>query len=146
MNSPMQEGAAIGMVEVNGLSTGVVAANLASHTAAVTVAGFGYLHDGQVMVTLRGSVDAVQAAVDAITGHLSEDAVHATSVIARPDEQVEPLLRERYVSLGGRAGAPPVPGRGRRYGASTLTPTPTEAKKAQPQKTTRKRTRRNPDA
>lgn len=142
----MTEGTAIGMVEVKGLSTGVVAANLASQTAAVTFAGFGYLHDGQVMVTLRGSVDAVRAAVDAITGQFAEAAVHAASVIARPDGKIEPLLDERFVRFGGRAGAPAVPGRGRRYDPSPSTSKPAAAKKAQSRKTSKKRTGRTPDA
>lgn len=144
----MQEGAAIGMVEVRSLSAGLVAANLAVQTAAVKVTGFGYLHDGQVMVTIRGSVDAVRAAVDAITGHLAEATLHASSVIARPDAQVESLLGERYVPIGGRAGAPRVPGRGRRYDtpASTSTTATATAEKAPARKTTRKRAGGTPDA
>lgn len=107
------------MVEVKGLSTGVVAANIASQTAAVTVAGFGYLHDGQVMVTVRGSVDSVQAAVDAVTGRLAGAVVRSKSLIPRPDQQIEALLDERYVAIGSCAGAPPVRGRGRWYDSTT---------------------------
>jgi microcompartment protein CcmL/EutN len=103
------------MVEVQGLSMAVVAANLATQAASVTLGGFGYLHEGQVMVTIRGSVDSVRAALDAISGGLPGAAVHASGVIARPDPQVERVIGERFVPVGGRVGAPRVPGRGRRY-------------------------------
>lgn len=112
------------MVEVKGLSTAVVAANLATHAAAVEVGGFGYLHEGQVMLTVRGSVDSVRAAIDAITGRLPGDAVRASSVIARPDPQVERVITERFVRVGGRVGAPRVLGRGRRYAPPPPLPPP----------------------
>lgn len=106
---------AVGMVEVRGLSAAVLAANLAGHAAAVSVGGLGYLHEGQVMLTIRGSVDSVRAALDAVTGGLPRDMVRASSVIARPDPQVEGVIAERFVTVGGRVGAPRVLGRGRRY-------------------------------
>jgi hypothetical protein len=106
---------AVGMVEVKGLSTAVVAVNVATQTAAVTVGGLGYLHEGQVMLTVRGSVDSVRAALDAITARLAPAGIRASSVIARPDTQVEDVISERFVPVGGRVGAPRVPGRGRRY-------------------------------
>lgn len=119
------------MVEVRGLSAAVVAANLASQTAAVTVGGLGYLHEGQVMLTVRGSVDSVRAALDAVTAGLPSATVRASSVIARPDPQVEGVIAERFVSVGGRAGAPRVPGRGRRYAAAEP-PAPPASAPAEP--------------
>jgi ethanolamine utilization protein EutM len=106
---------ALGMVELRGLTSALVAANIAVNSARVSIAGFGYLHDGQVTVSLRGSVDSVRAAVDAIGAGLAAGVVGATSVIGRVSPALEPVLRERAVPIGGRVGAPKVRGRGRGY-------------------------------
>ena len=136
---------AVGMIEMKGLSTGVVAANIASQTAAVTVAGFGYLHDGQVMVTVRGSVDSVQAAVDAVTARLGGAVVRAKSTIPRPDPEIEALMDERYVAIGGRAGAPPVRGRGRWYDSPGPATNPKAAATKKASATRSTKTRRGSD-
>ncbi len=106
---------ALGMVEVRGLATALVAANLAVHTADVSISGFGYLHDGQVSVSVRGPVDAVRAAVEAIEERMPRGTVVASNVIARVAEELEPVLRQRAVPVGGRVGAPKVRGRGPAY-------------------------------
>lgn len=105
----------LGTVQVRGLASALRAANLAANTAAVTVAGFAYMHEGQVVVTLRGTVDSVRAAVDAVLGGLGPEVVTAHSVIGRVATDLDPVLRERTVRVGGRVGAPVVPGRGRAY-------------------------------
>ncbi|HEX5203907.1 MAG TPA: BMC domain-containing protein [Actinoplanes sp.] len=105
----------VGTLQVRGLASAFRAANLAANTAAVTVAGFAYMHEGQVVVTLRGAVDSVRAAVDAVLGGLGPDVVTAHSVIGRVATDLDPVLRERTVRVGGRVGAPVVRGRGRAY-------------------------------
>lgn len=108
----MADGNAIGMIEVKGLSNGVRAANAAVNAAEVRVTGLGYLHEGMVMVTVRGDVASVRAAIDAAAEEVGHGLVHAASVLARPAPQVEAVVRERMVAVGGRVGAPRVRGRG----------------------------------
>lgn len=111
------------MVEVGGLATAVVVANAATHTADVELTGFGYLHEGQVMVTITGSVASVKAAVDAMAV-AAGPSLRARSVIARPDPQIETVVAERQVGVGRRVGAPRVPGRGPRFRAGRAAPGP----------------------
>lgn len=100
---------AMGLIEVKGLSRGLLAANVASNAAAVTVDGIGYVHNGVVMVTVRGDVASVRAAVDAAVAALgASGVVHALDVIPRPDADVSRIVAERSVIGDGlRAfGAP----------------------------------------
>lgn len=102
----------LGMVQVRGLASALAAANLALHTADVRVAGFSYLQDGQVTVSLRGSVDSVRAAVDAVRDRPDAETL-GSSVIGRVAPSVEGVVQERSVTVGGRVGAPGLPGRGK---------------------------------
>lgn len=109
------------MVEVQGLPTAITAANAAVQAASVALHGFGYLHDGQVMVSVTGSVSSVRAAVDAMAA-AAAGRVRSHGVIASPDPQIAPVLAERRVPVGARVGAPRVPGRGPRFAAPRPTP------------------------
>ena len=113
-------GSAVGVVEVVSLSRAIDAANTAVNAAAVEIVGMGYALPGVVMVTVRGSVDAVGAAVAAVRGSLEPlGALHGSTVLARPAGGVEDLISQRQTVVGSRAGAPKVPGRGRLHAGPT---------------------------
>ena len=104
---------ALGTVEVRSLAFAIEAADTAVKAAPVEIVSMSYALPGVVAVTVRGSVDAVAAAVAAVTGRLgTAGAIHGLSVLGRPDAAVDQLLAERSIVIGGRAGAPRVPGRG----------------------------------
>jgi hypothetical protein len=95
----------MGLIEVHGLSRGLLAANIASNAADVTVDGVGYVHNGVVMVTLRGDVASVQTAVDAAVDALgATGVVRAQDVIPRPDPDVSRIVAERSLIGAGRRG------------------------------------------
>lgn len=104
---------ALGTVEVRSLAFAIEAADTAVKSAPVEIVAMSYALPGVVAVTVRGSVDAVAAAVSAVTGRLgAAGAIHGVSVLGRPDAAVDQLLAERSIIIGHRAGAPRVPGRG----------------------------------
>lgn len=104
---------ALGTVEVRSLAFAIEAADTAVKSAPVEIVALSYALPGVVAVTVRGSVDAVAAAVSAVTGRLdAAGAIHGVSLLGRPDAAVDQLLAERSIIIGDRAGAPRVPGRG----------------------------------
>ncbi len=117
---------ALGTFEVRSLAFAIAAADIAVKAAPVEIVSTSYALPGVVAVTVRGSVDAVAAAVAAVDDRLAAvGAMHGMSVLGRPDEAVEQLLEERAVIIGRRAGAPTVPGRGAMHGQ--LAPAPARA-------------------
>lgn len=146
---------AMGMIEVKGLSRGLLAANVASNAAAITVDGVGYVHDGVVMVTVRGDVASVRAAVDAAVDALgATGVVQALDVIPRPDADVSQIVADRSLigtgrrAFGGPGGiggfrsrgpgfvpAPAVPPRDAPGPARSASPEHTPPKRTPPKKT-----------
>lgn len=108
----MSQGA-VGVFEVESLALAIGAADAALKAAPVSLAGTSYVLPGIIAVAVRGSVDAVTAAVDAVRDAFGGRALRAAVVIGRPEDAVETVLRERGTKIGRRAGAPAVPGRGR---------------------------------
>jgi microcompartment protein CcmL/EutN len=84
----------LGTIEVLGLPAAVEAADVALKTADVKLIGYETTDGmGMVAVKIEGQVSAVQAAVaaaSAAAGRVSK--VFATSVIARPSEQLPPVV------------------------------------------------------
>ncbi len=84
----------IGTIEVMGLPAAVEAADVALKTADITLIGYETTDGmGMVAVKIEGRVSAVQAAVaaaSAAAGRVSK--VFATSVIARPSEQLPQVV------------------------------------------------------
>lgn len=95
---------AIGMIEVQGLARGFLAANIAVRAAAVAVDGVGFIQGGGVMVAIRGDVASVGAATAAARAAVPDATVHAVGVLGRPDGQIRGLLAERQmIRPGARA-------------------------------------------
>jgi hypothetical protein len=95
----------LGTIEVIGLTAALEAADTACKAADVTLLGY-EATDGMGMVAVKvlGQVGAVKAAIDAArfaAGKVNK--VVATSVIPRPNEQIEPVVRTA-VTVG--QGAP----------------------------------------
>ncbi len=84
----------LGTIEVFGLPAAVEAADVALKTADVKLIGYETTDGmGMVAVKIEGQVSAVQAAVaaaSAAAGRVSK--VFATSVIARPSDQLPPVV------------------------------------------------------
>lgn len=118
---------AMGLIEVHGLSRGLLAANIASNAAAVTVDGVGYVHNGVVMVTVRGDVASVRTAVDAAVEALgAAGVVRALDVIPRPAPDVSRIVDERSLIGAGRRSFGGTGGIGgfRSLGPGLATPAP----------------------
>jgi hypothetical protein len=95
----------LGTIEVIGLTAALEAADTACKAADVTLLGY-EATDGMGMVAVKvlGQVGAVKAAIDAAkfaAGKVNK--VVSTSVIPRPNEQIEPIVRTA-VTVG--QGAP----------------------------------------
>ena len=84
----------IGTIEVMGLPAAVEAADVALKTADVTLIGYESTDGmGMVAVKIEGRVSAVTAAVAAASAAAARiTKVFATSVIARPSEQLPPIV------------------------------------------------------
>lgn len=84
----------LGTIEVFGLPAAVEAADVACKTANVQLIGYETTDGmGMVAVKIEGSVSAVQAAVAAASAAAARvSKVFATSIIARPSEQLEPVV------------------------------------------------------
>ncbi|HET7723428.1 MAG TPA: BMC domain-containing protein [Propionibacteriaceae bacterium] len=84
----------LGTIEVLGLPAAVEAADVACKTADVTLIGYETTDGmGMVAVKIEGQVSAVKSAVAAAAaaaGRVTK--VFATSVIARPSDQLEPVV------------------------------------------------------
>lgn len=105
----------LGTIEVLGLPAAVEAADVACKTADVKLIGYETTDGmGMVAVKIEGQVSAVQSAVAAAAAAASRiTKVFATSVIARPSEQLEPVvMTAETVGLAKPKAAPapkPVP-------------------------------------
>ncbi len=84
----------LGTIEVFGLPAAVEAADVACKTADVSLIGYETTDGmGMVAVKIEGQVSAVQAAVAAATVAAAKvSKVFATSVIARPSDQLEAVV------------------------------------------------------
>ena len=84
----------LGTIEVLGLPAAVEAADVACKTADVTLIGYETTDGmGMVAVKIEGQVSAVQAAVAAAAAAAARvTKVFATSVIARPSDQLDPVV------------------------------------------------------
>ncbi len=101
----------LGTIEVLGLPAAVEAADVALKSADVTLIGYETTDGmGMVAVKIEGQVSAVQSAVAAARAAAERiSKVFATSVIARPSEQLDPVVRtELTVGLELPAPAEPV--------------------------------------
>ena len=84
---------ALGMVETKGLIGAIEAADAMVKTANVTLTGKEYVGAAYVMVTVRGDVGAVKAAVDAGAAAARRvGELVAVHVIPNPHEEVEKAL------------------------------------------------------
>jgi len=84
----------LGTIEVLGLPAAVEAADVALKTADVKLIGYETTDGmGMVAVKIEGQVSAVQAAVAAASAAAARvSKVFATSIIARPSDQLEPVV------------------------------------------------------
>lgn len=100
---------ALGMIETFSLSAAIEAADAACKSADVELVGYELAKGGGlVTVKVLGQVGAVQAAVDAAKAAASGvNRVVATSVIARPSDQLDLMVRNSQ-TVGHR----PTPGVG----------------------------------
>ena len=91
--------AALGLIEVIGLTTAITALDAASKAADVRLAGFdkviGVSKKVSVTIQIAGEVAAVRAAVDAgVAAAERIGEIVASHVIPRPQEEVDKLLEE----------------------------------------------------
>lgn len=87
-------GNALGLIELHGLPAAIVAADIAAKAAAVAVVGRESANgEGRMMITLAGDVGAVTAAVGAVIAQMPRSDVKGMRIIARPSEQLTPLVR-----------------------------------------------------
>jgi ethanolamine utilization protein EutM len=97
----------LGTIEVLGLPAAVEAADVACKTADVTLIGYETTDGmGMVAVKIEGQVSAVKSAVAAAAAAAARvTKVFATSVIARPSDQLEPIVMTKE-TVGLRKPAP----------------------------------------
>lgn len=102
---------ALGLVETRGLVGSIEAADVMLKTANVALLGTEYVRDGLVTVEIVGEVAAVKVAVEAGAAAASRVGTLLSShVIPRPDDEIEPLLRQRPShSAPPKAETPPAP-------------------------------------
>lgn len=101
----------LGTIEVLGLPAAVAAADVALKAADVQLIGYETTDGmGMVAVKVEGQVSAVQAAVAAAAAAVAGiSKVFATSVIPRPSEAAEKVIRSA-ATVGLDRPAPPAPG------------------------------------
>lgn len=93
----MNDGA-LGLIETMGLAAGVEAADAMVKAANVHIVARQQVGGGLVAILVRGDVGAVKAAVDAGTVAAEKvGRVVATHVIPRPHEDVEAIMRRKFV-------------------------------------------------
>jgi microcompartment protein CcmL/EutN len=94
----------LGEVEVVGLVAAIEAADVAVKTANVELLGYELAGGGgMVSVKVKGQVGAVRAAITAAAEAASKiNKVVSTQIIARPSEQIEPMVvSDETVGIGG---------------------------------------------
>jgi ethanolamine utilization protein EutM len=101
----------LGTIEVLGLPAAVEAADVACKTADVKLIGYETTDGmGMVAVKIEGQVSAVQAAVAAASAAAARvSKVFATSIIARPSEQLKPVVFSKETVGLAKPKAAPAP-------------------------------------
>ena len=92
--SPTVPGVALGMIETRGMVPAIEAADAMTKAAEVTLICREYVGGGYVTVMVRGETGAVNAAVRAGADACERvgDGLVAAHIIARPHNEVEPVL------------------------------------------------------
>ena len=92
--SPKVPGVALGLIEPRGMVPAIEAADAMTKAAEVTLICREYVGGGYVTVMVRGETGAVNAAVraGADAGERVGDGLVAAHIIARPHNEVEPVL------------------------------------------------------
>jgi ethanolamine utilization protein EutM len=92
--SPMVPGVALGLIETRGMVPAIEAADAMTKAAEVTLICREYVGGGYVTVMVRGETGAVNAAVRAGADACERvgDGLVAAHIIARPHNEVEPVL------------------------------------------------------
>jgi ethanolamine utilization protein EutM len=126
-------GIALGMIETRGLVPAIEAADAMTKAAEVRLIGREFVGGGYVTVLVRGETGAVNAAVRAGRDACERvgDGLVAAHIIARPHNEVEPVLagspaapRSRPASQGAEQGEPGIPLNKRRVGAAPSSAAP----------------------
>ena len=92
--SQPNRGIALGMIETRGMVPAIEAADAMTKSAEVTLVAREYVGGGYVTVMVRGETGAVNASVRAGADACERvgDGLVAAHIIARPDDEVEPVL------------------------------------------------------
>lgn len=92
--SPKVPGVALGLIETRGMVPAIEAADAMTKAAEVTLICREYVGGGYVTVMVRGETGAVNAAVRAGADACERvgDGLVAAHIIARPHNEVEPVL------------------------------------------------------
>ena len=93
--SSSNKGIALGMIETRGMVPAIEAADAMTKAAEVVLASREYVGGGYVTVMVRGETGAVNASVRAGADACERvgDGLVAAHIIARPDLEIEPILR-----------------------------------------------------
>ena len=88
---------ALGLIEVRGMLSAIIAADATLKTADVNLLGNQKVRGGLTTVQIFGDVAAVEAAIEAGVNALKgSDSLISSHVIARLDEQVEKMLTAQF--------------------------------------------------
>ena len=97
-------GSAVGLIETKGLLGAIVALDAALKAAQVRLVSFSAVRGGRINFVLGGEVAAVTSAVEAGCEVVQKmGCLRGRHVIPRPAEDVERMLRESGLKLGGPA-------------------------------------------
>ena len=131
----------LGTIEVLGLPAAVEAADVACKTADVKLIGYETTDGmGMVAVKIEGQVSAVTSAVAAASAAAARiTKVFATSVIARPSDQLEPVVftdvTVGLAAAGAEGRREARPGAGARTGAGRRAASPSRSSKPSDRRT-----------
>ena len=94
-DAPQLQGIALGMIETRGMVPAIEAADAMTKAAEVCLISREFVGGGYVTVMVRGETGAVNASVRAGADACERvgDGLVAAHIIARPDMEVEPVLR-----------------------------------------------------
>jgi ethanolamine utilization protein EutM len=95
-------GVALGMIETRGLVPAIEAADAMSKAAEVVLVQRVFVGGGYVSIMVRGETGAVNAAVRAGADACERvgDGLAAAHIIARPHDELEPILAARAADQG----------------------------------------------
>ncbi len=101
--TPFLSGIALGMIETRGVVPAIEAADAMTKAAEVTLIAREYVGGGYVTVMVRGETGAVNASVRAGADACERvgDGLVAAHIIARPHEEIEPVLIATQVTRRG---------------------------------------------